>query len=199
VARVSADVGVTAKNMSIGIGAVGLVALTIGLSVTPSVSVQDKSSHFQEVRRFATEEATQGVAVDESHFYAISNRRIGKYDKHTGQRVGGWEGEPTGPIIHLDSGIVLDGLLWLFRVSGGSFRLSWRDGGVQLTCHRLAAAQSDARHGVHRDAAGVVGSRVESRSRRARAMEMWKSRTKREIPTFPQQHHGIDPLRLPSP
>ena len=98
--------------MSIGIGAVGLVALTIGLSVTPSVSVQDNSSHFQEVRRFATEEATQGVAVDESHFYAISNRRIGKYDKHTGQRVGGWAGEPTGPIIHLDSGIVRDGLLY---------------------------------------------------------------------------------------
>ena len=98
--------------MSIGIGAVGLLALTIALSFTPSVSVQDNSSHFQEVRRFGTEEATQGVAVDESHFYAISNRRIGKYDKLTGQRVGGWEGEPTGPIIHLDSGIVRDGLLY---------------------------------------------------------------------------------------
>ena len=101
-----------AKIMSIGIGAVGLLALTIALSFTPSVSVQDNSSHFQEVRRFGTEEATQGVAVDESHFYAISNRRIGKYDKLTGQRVGGWEGEPTGPIIHLDSGIVRDGLLY---------------------------------------------------------------------------------------
>ena len=100
------------KIMSIGIGAVGLLAITIALSFTPSVSVQDNSSYFQEVRRFGTEEATQGVAVDESHFYAISNRRIGKYDKLTGQRVGGWEGEPTGPIIHLDSGIVRDGLLY---------------------------------------------------------------------------------------
>ena len=112
--RVYAVVGVTrrmAKIMSIGGGAVGLLALTFVLSVAPSVSVQDDSSHFQEVRRFATEEATQGVAVDENFFYAISNRRIGKYDKHTGQRVGGWEGEPTGPIIHLDSGIVRDGLL----------------------------------------------------------------------------------------
>ena len=101
-----------ATIMSIGAGAVGLLALTFGLSVTPSIIARDNSSHFQEVRRFATEEATQGVAVDERHFYAISNRRIGKYDKHTGQRVAGWEGEPTGPIIHLDSGIVLDGLLY---------------------------------------------------------------------------------------
>ena len=101
-----------AKILAIGGGVVGLLALTLSLSVQSSVSVQDNASHFQEVRRYATEEATQGVAVDENFFYAISNRRIGKYDKYTGQRVGGWEGEPAGPIIHLDSGIVRDGLLY---------------------------------------------------------------------------------------
>ena len=50
--------------------------------------------------------------MDARHFYAISNRRIGKYDKESGERVGGWEGAPAGPIIHLDSGIVLDGRLY---------------------------------------------------------------------------------------
>ena len=78
---------------------------------------------------------------------------------------------------------------WLFRLSGGSFRLSWRDGGVQLTRYRRAAGPSDARHGLHRDAAGVGGSRVESGSRPSTGMGMWKSRTKREIPTFPRPHH----------
>ena len=52
--------------------------------------------------------------------------------------------------------------MWLFRLSGGSFRLSWRDGGVKLTRYRRAAGPPDARHGVHRDAAGVGGSRLES-------------------------------------
>ena len=102
----------TARITSIACGGFGLFAFTFGLSAAPSVSAQDSSSRFEEVRRFSTEEATQGVAVDERHFYAISNRRIGKYDKHTGQRVGGWEEAQDGPIIHLDSGIVLDGLLY---------------------------------------------------------------------------------------
>ena len=102
----------TGRIASIGCGGFGLFAFTFGLSMAPSVFAQNGSSRFEEVRRFSTQEATQGVAVDENHFYAISNRRIGKYDKHTGQRVGGWDGAPDGPIIHLDSGVVLDGLLY---------------------------------------------------------------------------------------
>jgi hypothetical protein len=90
----------------------GAVASAVSLAVAPPVSAQDGATRFEEVGRFSTEEATQGVAVDAGHFYAISNRRIGKYDKHTGQRVGGWEGAADGPIIHLDSGVVLDGLLY---------------------------------------------------------------------------------------
>ena len=78
----------------------------------PAVSAQRDPASFEEVRRFSTEEATQGVAVDERYFYAISNRRIGKYEKDTGRRVGGWEGPADGPIIHLDSGVVIDGLLY---------------------------------------------------------------------------------------
>lgn len=92
--------------------AISGLLLGFGLFAGPSVVAQDHPSRFEEVRRFQTEEATQGVAVDESHFYAISNQRIGKYDKRSGERVGGWEGAPDGPIIHLDSGIVLEGRLY---------------------------------------------------------------------------------------
>jgi hypothetical protein len=88
------------------------VVLALGLLAAPTAAAQDQSRRFEEVRRFSAEEARQGVAVDDRHFYAISNRQIGKYDKQSGERVGGWEGAPDGPIIHLDSGIVLDGRLY---------------------------------------------------------------------------------------
>lgn len=45
------------------------------------------------IARWPAEEAKQGVAVDARHFYAISNNRIGKYDKRTGARVARWEGD----------------------------------------------------------------------------------------------------------
>lgn len=59
-----------------------------------------------ELRRFPAAEAHQGVAVDGEHFYAISNREIGKYRKSDGQRVAGWQGAEDGAIQHLNSGIV---------------------------------------------------------------------------------------------
>ena len=89
-----------------------LAALAAGLSTGAAVCAQDGAPRFEEIRRFRTDEAIQGVAVDGSHFYAIANRRIGKYDKRSGERVAGWAGARNGPIIHLDSGVVLDGLLY---------------------------------------------------------------------------------------
>jgi hypothetical protein len=62
---------------------------------------------FEEVRRFRAPEAFQGVAVDALHFYAINNFHIAKYEKSTGNRVAEWQGEPGGPIVHLNSCIVL--------------------------------------------------------------------------------------------
>ncbi len=101
-----------AKLASVGCGGFALFVLAFGFPVAPNASAQDRPRRFEEVRRFSADEARQGVAVDERHFYAISNRRIGKYDKESGERVGGWEGAPDGPIIHLDSGIVLDDRLY---------------------------------------------------------------------------------------
>ena len=101
------------KLTSIRCRALGLLVLALAVAPVPFFAQGSPSDPvFEEVRRFATAEATQGVAVDADYFYAIANRRIGKYDKRSGERVGFWEGEPDGPIIHLDSGIVLDGRLY---------------------------------------------------------------------------------------
>jgi hypothetical protein len=66
----------------------------------------------QELKRFEAAEASQAIAVDARYFYAIDNRAIGKYDKHTGERVGGFWGPEGGAIHHLNSGVVLDGRLY---------------------------------------------------------------------------------------
>ncbi len=66
---------------------------------------------YTEVRRFKAPEAGQGVAVDEDYFYAINNTVIGKYRKDSGERVGGWEGQKGGEIIHLNAGFVRGGRL----------------------------------------------------------------------------------------
>jgi hypothetical protein len=64
------------------------------------------------VRRFPAPEASQAVAVDGRYFYAIGSAVIGKYDKRTGAQVSVWKPEPGQPVAHLNSGIVVDGMLY---------------------------------------------------------------------------------------
>ena len=66
----------------------------------------------REVKRYPAAEARQGVAVDREFFYAIGNHSIGKYDKHSGARLGGWECPEGKPLIHLNGGIVHEGRLY---------------------------------------------------------------------------------------
>jgi len=89
-----------------------LTSLALALAAASGAMAQENQKGFEEIRRFTAIEARQAVAVDGRYFYAIGNRRIGKYDKHSGQRVGTWEGPRDGPIVHLNSGVVLDGLLY---------------------------------------------------------------------------------------
>ena len=65
-----------------------------------------------DTRRFPASEAIQGVAVDAHAFYAVNNFAIGKYDKSTGKKLAEWKGQRGGPIIHLDSGVVINGKLY---------------------------------------------------------------------------------------
>ncbi|TWT74560.1 hypothetical protein Pla123a_33840 [Posidoniimonas polymericola] len=66
----------------------------------------------KQVARFAATEAVQAVAVDESHFYAIANSAIGKYDKRSGAPVRRWAATDELPLRHLNSGVVRDGRLY---------------------------------------------------------------------------------------
>lgn len=79
-----------------------LVACDGGASAQPAVEL---------VRRYDAAEARQAVAVDAAHFYAIGNRSIGKYARSDGRRVGRWSAPDPQRIIHLNSGVVLDGEL----------------------------------------------------------------------------------------
>lgn len=67
---------------------------------------------FEEKKRFPAAEAHQGVAVDEHHFYAITNRAIGKYRKDGGVRVAGWADTREGRLIHLNAGVIFEGRLY---------------------------------------------------------------------------------------
>ena len=65
-----------------------LLAL-LALVICAASHADSPTRGLQELRRFKAAEARQAVAVDAHHFYAIGNREIGKYDKRTGERVGG--------------------------------------------------------------------------------------------------------------
>lgn len=78
----------------------------------PSSAEDPGAWRHEELRRFPAKEAHQGVAVDEAHFYAITNRAIGKYRKSDGGLVEAWEDEESGPFLHLNAGLVVEGRLY---------------------------------------------------------------------------------------
>jgi hypothetical protein len=66
----------------------------------------------EQIGEFAVKEANQGVGVDAQHFYAVDNYVIGKYDKKTGKLVKRFQGDKKGPVLHLDSAMLMDGKLY---------------------------------------------------------------------------------------
>jgi hypothetical protein len=77
-----------------------------------SSAVAHAAPAFEQIAVFDVPEANQGIGVDDSYFYAVDNRAIGKYDKRTGELVAKWQGPADGPIIHLDSAAIIDGKLY---------------------------------------------------------------------------------------
>lgn len=73
----------------------------------------EPSRSFTEVARFKAAEARQAVAVDDKHFYAVTDFGVGKYEKATGKFVAKWEKSKDHPILHLDSAAVVDGKIYL--------------------------------------------------------------------------------------
>lgn len=64
------------------------------------------------VKKIKAPEARQGVAVDKDCVYAISSKQIGKYDRRTGKLVASWKASRKDKIIHLDSGVIVNGKLY---------------------------------------------------------------------------------------
>lgn len=98
-----------------GFAALFWLAAGCGPRLSPVASApgpKPVDGRFREIRRHPAPAARQGVAVDAEYFYAIGNRSIEKYDKRSGSRVGAWTGPESGPIVHLNSGIVLGGALY---------------------------------------------------------------------------------------
>ncbi len=63
------------------------------------------------IREYDVKQSRQGVAVDSAHFYVVNNSSIDKYNKSTGTYVGSWR-DTTGVIKHLNSGIIINGILY---------------------------------------------------------------------------------------
>lgn len=66
----------------------------------------------KQIGEFVIPEANQGVGVDDRYFYAVDNQKIAKYEKRTGKLVKKWQGEKNGPIVHLDSAMLMDGKIY---------------------------------------------------------------------------------------
>jgi hypothetical protein len=64
------------------------------------------------LRTYDAPNASQGVGVDRSHFYTVSNTAITKHSRDTGAAVLQFAGADGGPLIHLDSAAVHRGRLY---------------------------------------------------------------------------------------
>ncbi len=89
-----------------------LLALVLILSGTGWSGDAKPTRLLRTVRTFPAAEAHQGVAVDEQHFYAVTNRAIGKYNKQTGKVVKQWKAPDDSPLRHLNGGTIVDGRLY---------------------------------------------------------------------------------------
>lgn len=58
-------------------------------------------------RMYDTFDANQGIAADRRYFYVVDNQRITKHDKATGRPLLQFAGAEDGPIVHLDSAVVV--------------------------------------------------------------------------------------------
>lgn len=90
----------------------GLFCLTGLLFLALPAAMVHGQDQFKEHQRFAAAEARQAVAVDEQHFYAITNRSIGKYRLDNGDAVRQWTASAEYPLSHLNSGVIQDGRLY---------------------------------------------------------------------------------------
>jgi hypothetical protein len=64
------------------------------------------------LRVYQAPEASQGVAADLRHFYAVDNSTLAKYEIRSGRLVDRWSAPADGPIRHLNSCLADGGRIW---------------------------------------------------------------------------------------
>jgi len=89
-----------------------MTVIFISMSLLTSVQARQNNGKFTVLKTFMAEEARQGIAVDENFIYVVGTQKIAKYDKNTQQWVKQWQGAEDGPVIHLDSGVVVGDKLY---------------------------------------------------------------------------------------
>jgi len=112
----TAAAGVALACVIVGAGMMPAQATTAAPSPTASATVAPTDPatpgtppvlSATQVRAYDTFDAHQAVAVDDRYFYAIDNQSITKHDKKTGAPLLQFVGDADGPIIHMDSGVVV--------------------------------------------------------------------------------------------
>jgi hypothetical protein len=88
------------------------LSLLFILILSQSQIIYSQYPRFERISEFEAPEARQGIAVDDKYVYVVGTQEIAKYDKTSQKKVKEWIGEEKGPIIHLDSGVILDGKLY---------------------------------------------------------------------------------------
>lgn len=82
----------------------------------PQAAVADEPPLFEArvLERIDAFDAHQAVAANAHNFYAVNNFRITRHERDTGKPQRQWDGisKDSGPLIHLNSGMVLDGRLY---------------------------------------------------------------------------------------
>ena len=71
-----------------------------------------EAAGFEELQRFSSADAHQGVGVGPDRVYAIGSRSISAHDKITGTLLSRWTGKFGGEWIHLDSAVYREGKLY---------------------------------------------------------------------------------------
>ena len=80
--------------------------------ITLAVPVHAADPICREVRKFSSPQAIQGVGIDTDFAYVVTNRAIAKHHKLTGRLEKTWEAPKGSYLKHLNSGVVVDGVLY---------------------------------------------------------------------------------------
>ncbi|MBC6456553.1 hypothetical protein HKK72_01280 [Actinomadura sp. HBU206391] len=118
-ARTKVVAGLTASiaagTIALGAGLVSAQASapTPALGTRPAVARAEPPVFTATLNKsYETFDANQAVAVDKNYFYVIDNRKITKHDRSTGKPLLQFVSDSSGPIIHMDSGVVVNGKLY---------------------------------------------------------------------------------------